>query len=169
MKCHHCESQATVHLTQIINGQMHKMDLCESCAQEKGVTNPDNLSIGNLLDHSVIEAEKSVQGMVCESCGTSHQDFKKGGRLGCQACYHIFRPVLEPLLDGMHAGIEHLGKVPNRVEVEPAKVEEGPSIEEQCKQIKEELHLAVEAENYEKAAELRDLLKKLEAESASLT
>ena len=52
MKCHHCDSQATVHLTQIINGQMHKMDLCEACAQEKGVTNPDNLSIGNLLDEN---------------------------------------------------------------------------------------------------------------------
>lgn len=173
MKCHHCENQATVHLTQIINGQMHKMDLCESCAQEKGVTNPDNLSISNLLDHGVIEAEKSVQGMTCESCGTSHQDFKKGGRLGCQACYHVFRPVLEPLLDGMHAGIEHAGKVPDRyageVVPEVEEEEQGPTIEEQCEQIKKELHEAVEAENYEKAAELRDLLKKLENESASLT
>jgi len=113
MKCHHCESQATVHLTQIINGQMHKMDLCESCAQEKGVTNPDNLSIGSLLDNQP-KFESSSASMTCESCGTTHQDFKKGGRLGCEACYHVFRPVLEPLLDGMHAGINHLGKIPSR-------------------------------------------------------
>ena len=50
MKCHHCDNQATVHLTQILNGQMHKMDLCETCAQAKGVTNPENLSISNLMD-----------------------------------------------------------------------------------------------------------------------
>ena len=169
MKCHHCDNQATVHLTQILNGQMHKMDLCETCAQANGVTNPENLSIGTLMDSTEGDSKPPAGSMVCESCGTTHQDFKKGGRLGCQACYHVFRPVLEPLLDGMHAGIEHLGKVPNRVEVEPKKVEDGPTIEEQCKQTKEELHLAVEAENYEKAAELRDLLKKLEAQSASLT
>ena len=36
MKCHHCDKQATVHLTQILNGQMHKMDLCESCLREGG-------------------------------------------------------------------------------------------------------------------------------------
>ena len=53
MKCHHCDNQATVHLTQILNGQMHKMDLCESCAQAKGVTNPENLSIGGLMEKSI--------------------------------------------------------------------------------------------------------------------
>ena len=122
MKCHHCDSQATVHLTQIINGQMHKMDLCESCAQEKGVTNPDNLSIGNLLDDQP-KVDSSIASMTCESCGTTHQDFKKGGRLGCEACYHVFRPVLEPLLDGMHAGINHLGKIPSRIVEEKSPVE----------------------------------------------
>ena len=118
-----------------------------------------------------------MQGMTCESCGTSHQDFKKGGRLGCQACYHVFRPVLEPLLDGMHAGIEHAGKIPDRFVAETKEefvediieVEKGPATAEQCQKIKKELQDAVEAENYEKAAELRDLLKKLEEESASLT
>ena len=112
MKCHHCDKQATVHLTQILNGQMHKMDLCEGCAQAKGVTNPENLSISNLMDKVELEVDTSGTTMVCESCGTTHQEFKKGGRLGCEACYHVFRPVLDPLLDGMHAGTKHLGKVP---------------------------------------------------------
>jgi protein arginine kinase activator len=74
MKCHHCDNQATVHLTQIINGQMHKMDLCESCAQEKGVTNPDNLSIGSLLDDQP-KFDSSTASLTCESCGTTHQEF----------------------------------------------------------------------------------------------
>ena len=160
MKCHHCDSQATVHLTQIINGQMHKMDLCETCAQKKGVTNPDNLSIGNLLDDHQTSGDTSVASMTCESCGTTHQDFKKGGRLGCEACYHVFRPVLEPLLDGMHSGINHLGKIPSR---SVQKKEEKDTEELLSKALKK----AVEEENYEKAAEIRDRLIKLQSQSSS--
>ncbi|MDA8806248.1 UvrB/UvrC motif-containing protein [Opitutales bacterium] len=160
MKCHHCDSQATVHLTQIINGQMHKMDLCEACAQEKGVTNPDNLSIGNLLDENPSKVDASTASMTCESCGTTHQDFKKGGRLGCEACYHVFRPVLEPLLDGMHAGVKHFGKVPSR----SVKKKSDDDSEEL---LNKELKKAVEEENYEKAAKLRDRLKKLQAKSSA--
>jgi protein arginine kinase activator len=98
--------------------------------------------------------------MTCESCGTTHQEFKKGGRLGCEACYHVFRPVLEPLLDGMHAGIKHLGKVPSR-SVKKKSAEENEGI------LQKELKKAVEEENYEKAAELRDRLKKLQARSST--
>ncbi|MDA7822956.1 UvrB/UvrC motif-containing protein [Opitutales bacterium] len=139
---------------------MHKMDLCEACAQEKGVTNPDNLSIGNLLDDNQPKIDASTASMTCESCGTTHQEFKKGGRLGCEACYHVFRPVLEPLLDGMHAGIKHLGKVPSR-SVKKKSAEENEGI------LQKELKKAVEEENYEKAAELRDRLKKLQARSST--
>ena len=160
MKCHHCESQATVHLTQIINGQMHKMDLCEACAQEKGVTNPDNLSIGSLLSEDQSKVGAGSASMTCESCGTTHQDFKKGGRLGCEACYHVFRPVLEPLLDGMHAGIKHLGKVPSRTVIKKGEQENEELLRSQLKQ-------AVEEENYEKAAELRDRLKNLMTQSSA--
>jgi protein arginine kinase activator len=160
MKCHHCDNQATVHLTQIINGQMHKMDLCEGCAQEKGVTNPDNLSIGNLLEDTPTKYDASTASMTCESCGTTHQDFKKGGRLGCEACYHVFRPVLEPLLDGMHAGIKHFGKVPTR-SVHKKSTQDNEEI------LQKELKKAGEEENYEKAAELRDRLKKLRSQSST--
>ena len=160
MKCHHCDKQATVHLTQILNGQMHKMDLCESCAQAKGVTNPENLSIGRLMENASEGSEDSSSPMTCESCGTTHQDFKKGGRLGCEACYHVFRPVLEPLLDGMHAGINHLGKVPSRSLLEKES-------EESEEALRLALRQAVEEENYEKAAELRDRLKKFLTKSSS--
>ena len=96
--------------------------------------------------------------MVCESCGTTHQEFKKGGRLGCEACYHVFRPVLDPLLDGMHAGTKHLGKVPassvSRIKFEKSVVS-----------LRGELSEAVEREDFEKAAELRDQLRDLESKT----
>ena len=155
MKCHHCDKQATVHLTQILNWQMHKMALCESCAQAKGVTNSENLSISNLMDKVELEVDSRGTTMVCESCGTTHQEFKKGGRLGCEACYHVFRPVLDPLLDGMHAGTKHLGKI-------PAGSESRIQFEQSIHSLKKELKDAVEKEDYEKAAELRDKLRDLE-------
>ena len=158
MKCHHCDNQATVHLTQILNGQMHKMDLCESCAQAKGVTNPENLSISNLMDKVDMDTDNSGTSMVCESCGTTHQEFKKGGRLGCEACYHVFRPVLDPLLDGMHAGTKHLGKIPSG---SASRVKFERSVDT----LKTELKDAVEKEDYEKAALVRDKLKELESKA----
>lgn len=158
MKCHHCDKQATVHLTQILNGQMHKMDLCESCAQANGVTNPENLSIGTLMDSTEGDTDAPAEAMVCESCGTTHQDFKKGGRLGCEACYHVFRPVLDPLLEGMHAGTQHLGKIPSGSE---SRVKFEQSVDD----LKKYLLTAIENEDFEKAAELRDQLKALEKET----
>jgi len=157
MKCHHCDNQATVHLTQILNGQMHKMDLCETCAQANGVTNPENLSIGTLMDSTEGDSKPPAGSMVCESCGTTHQDFKKGGRLGCEACYHVFRPVLDPLLEGMHAGT-HLGKIPSGSE---SRVKFEQSVDD----LKKQLLTAIENEDFEKAAELRDQLKALEKEA----
>ena len=158
MKCHHCDKQATVHLTQILNGQMHKMDLCESCAQAKGVTNPENLSISSLMDKVDLEETPTEATMVCESCGITHQEFKKEGRLGCEACYHVFRPVLDPLLDGMHAGTQHLGKIPSGSE---SRVKFEQSVED----LKKQLLKAIEDEDFESAAELRDQLKALEKEA----
>lgn len=155
MKCHHCDKQATVHLTQILNGQMHKMDLCESCAQAKGVTNPENLSIGSLMENVPDSSDDAASPMTCESCGTTHNEFKKGGRLGCEACYHVFRPVLDPLLDGMHAGIKHLGKIPagSKVRVQ---------FEQSMSQLQTKLQDSIEQEDYEEAARIRDQLKDLE-------
>ncbi len=159
MKCHHCDKQATVHLTQILNGQMHKMDLCESCAQAKGVTNPENLSISSLMDKVDLEETPTEATMVCESCGITHQEFKKEGRLGCEACYHVFRPILDPLLDGMHAGTKHLGKIPSG---SVSRINHEKSVGT----LKKELKQAVEKEDYEQAAKLRDKLKELESQTA---
>lgn len=137
---------------------MHKMDLCEACAQANGVTNPENLSIGTLMDSTEGESKPTAGSMVCESCGTTHQEFKKGGRLGCEACYHVFRPVLDPLLDGMHAGTQHLGKIPSGSE---SRVKFEQSVED----LKKQLLKAIEDEDFESAAELRDQLKALEKEA----
>ena len=122
------------------------------------LTNPENLSISSLMDKVELEVDTGGNSMVCESCGTTHQEFKKGGRLGCEACYHVFRPVLDPLLDGMHAGTKHLGKV-------PAGSVSRIKFEQSVESLRGELSEAVEKEDFEKAAKLRDQLRDLESKT----
>jgi protein arginine kinase activator len=152
LKCDLCGKPATVHLTQIVNNQIHKLDLCEECAAAKGVTDPTGFSLADLLVKTAGAApDPSVTQLVCEHCGFSQADFKKLGRLGCPSCYDRFRPILEPVLANMHKGVTHVGKV-------PARSIERRSIQEKIWRLEEQLQAAIKAERYEDAAHLRDEL-----------
>ena len=95
-----CENEATVHLTEIVEGQMKKIDLCEVCAQEKGVTDPEGFALADLLLGlgTSSEFEQGGSELECPTCGFSHADFKKSGRLGCSECYATFAEPLEGVL-----------------------------------------------------------------------
>jgi protein arginine kinase activator len=153
LKCDLCDNPATVHLTQIVENQIHKLDLCESCAAAKGVTDPSGFSLADLLvkdsghSHPVEEV-----GLVCEHCGFTQKDFKRLGRLGCPACYEKFMPLLEPVLANMHKGVSHLGKV-------PARALARRSVQEQISELELKLQNAVKDEKYEEAARFRDEIK----------
>ncbi len=85
LKCDLCSKPATVHLTQIVNNKIHKVDLCEACAQAKGVTDPSGFSLADLLLKASLNPEPAGYAK-CESCGFTQQDFKKTGRFGCPSC-----------------------------------------------------------------------------------
>lgn len=148
LKCDLCAKPATVHLTQIVNSKIHKVDLCEACAQAKGVTDPSGFSLADLLIKASLNPEPSGD-VRCESCGFTSQDFKKTGRLGCPACYQHFRGLLEPMLDTMHKGSEHIGKVPRRALARR-------SLYERLTQLETNLDQAIKAERFEDAARYRD-------------
>lgn len=158
MNCDVCKQKpATVFLTQIVDGKMQKVNLCEGCSKEKGVTDPTGFALADLLlgIGASQEMEKSSAGVRCPVCGFSQADFKKTGRLGCSNCYDIFGEGLEPMLKNMHKGTEHKGKVPPRL----LKLKQR---EEELKKIQRDLRKAVTEERYEAAAELRDRLKEFE-------
>ncbi len=150
LKCNLCDKPATVHLTQIVNKDVHKVDLCEACAQAKGVTDPSGFSLADLLLKTTLQPETGVPaGTACEQCGTTMADFKRHGRFGCPACYDTFRGALEPLLEGMHKGIAHAGKVPRRAL-------ERKSLHDRLTKLELDLTAAVKSEQYEEAARFRD-------------
>lgn len=149
LKCDVCDKPATVHLTQIVNNKVHKVDLCEECAQAKGVTDPSGFSLADLLLKASLNPEPSASGVVCEQCGFTQNDFKKHGRFGCPACYDSFKGMLEPMLDNMHKGTSHTGKVPRRAL-------ERKSLYDRLTKLELDLTEAVKSERYEEAARYRD-------------
>lgn len=163
MKCDVCkEKSATVFLTQIVDGKMQKVNLCESCSKEKGVTDPTGFALADLLlgIGASEEMEKGSGGARCPVCGFSQADFKKTGRFGCSNCYDVFAEGLESMLKNMHKGTQHKGKVPARL----AKQKER---EDELKRLQRDLRKAVAEEHYEVAAELRDKIREFETGAAS--
>ena len=158
MVCDVCKAnQATVFLTQIVDGKMQKVNLCESCSKEKGVTDPLSFALVDLLPGlgagQAVENDAPVQR--CPACGFTQADFKKTGRLGCAVCYETFAEGLEGLLKAMHRRTAHTGKVPARLR---RSIELGARMQ----QLRRDLEKAVVEENYESAAQLRDQIRELE-------
>ena len=177
MLCSACkEKPATVHLTQIVGDKMQKLDLCEDCAKLKGVNDPTSFSLadadvlfglgasqeieqagGNALriraDVREIEQAAGTE-TKCPRCGFTQADFKKSGRLGCPECYTTFAEGLEGLLKSMHKGTRHTGKV-------PAALRESREQADRLKLLQRRLAKAIDDENFEQAASLRDEIKHL--------
>jgi protein arginine kinase activator len=164
MTCEVCQQEtATVHLTQIISGKMQKIDLCEKCAKEKGVADPAGFSLADMLLGLGAGEEIKAGGsdeLQCPQCGFTQPDFKKTGRLGCPQCYVTFSEGLGVILKDMHKGVVHKGKIPSRA----AKAEVYRS---KLKTLHTELQAAVQSENYEQAAALRDQISNLEGQLKS--
>jgi len=156
MMCETCgKKMATVHWTEMVNDAVKKMHLCEACAAAKGldVNNPAAFSDVMLGLGAQKESAAKERDVACALCHMRIADFKKTSRLGCQACYDTFAEELKPLLDAMHKGNQHVGKVPaHRDAKEGAKAGLLPSLAV----LRQKLETAVAAEQYEEAARLRD-------------
>ena len=159
------EKPATVHLTEIKGDKVQKVDLCEGCAKEKGV-NDSSFALADLLLGlgASQEIEQSAGGteLKCPQCGFTHADFKKSGRLGCPECYKTFAEGLEGLLKSMHKGTHHAGKVPETMR----RTRESA---DRIKLLQKRLSKAIEEENFEQAAALRDEIKKIPASAPATT
>jgi protein arginine kinase activator len=150
LKCDLCSKPATVHLTQIVNNKVHKVDLCEACAQAKGVTDPSGFSLADLLLKASLNPEApAATGGRCERCGFTPADFKKLGRFGCPSCYDAFSGLVEPMLENMHNGIAHAGKVPTRAL-------QRKTLYDRLTKLELDLTEAIKSERYEDAARARD-------------
>ncbi|HEX6617154.1 MAG TPA: UvrB/UvrC motif-containing protein [Gemmatimonadales bacterium] len=163
MSCDQCrEREAVIHLTQIVNEQVTTLHLCEKCAAEKGVESPGAVAktpLGSFLaamGKGTEQLPTPRTGEACGRCGATFQDFRETGRLGCPECYRTFEAPLRDLLRRLHGSTHHLGE--RYAERDPAAAQ----ARERAAELREQLRLAVETENFELAAEIRDRLRVVE-------
>jgi protein arginine kinase activator len=161
MLCELCkQTQATVHLTEIINDQMSELHLCETCANQKGAQVESHFGLSDLLsglaDFGKTQEPEEAGGKACASCGMTYDDFRKAGRLGCAECYTTFKRSLASLLKRIHGSPIHVGKSPVRL-LKPAKATKTDVLE-----LRRKLERAIEEEAFEEAARLRDQIRRLE-------
>ncbi len=165
MSCEQChEREAVIHLTQIVNEQVTTLHLCERCAAEKGVESPGSVPktpLGTFLaamgQELPEQAPTPQAGDTCARCGGSLQDFRESGRLGCSDCYRTFEVPLRDLLRRLHGSTHHMGE-----RYADRDMPAAPAERRNAAELREQLRLAVETENFELAAELRDRLRVLE-------
>ncbi|MBI4335561.1 MAG: UvrB/UvrC motif-containing protein [Candidatus Omnitrophica bacterium] len=160
MICDICgKNEATVHLTEIINNEVTKLHLCEECAREKAAEMEEHFGLAELLaglaDFGVQLESDQVTKLKCQNCGFTHMDFKKIGRLGCGECYNTFKNNLAPLLKRLHGSDQHFGKA-------PIKAQKAVKIRDDAQELKARLQKAIEREEFEEAAKLRDQIRELE-------
>jgi protein arginine kinase activator len=169
MLCDNCkERDAIINLTQVEHDSKVTLHLCEQCAQLKGVETGGAVlksPLGNFLGAlgkgggaggALVAA--SSDGVRCPACGSTLRDFRDSGRLGCDRCYVTFDAHLRDLLRRLHGSSQHVGE---RYEL-PGETGGGADPRSQLLELKAQLRRAVEGENFELAAELRDRIRVLE-------
>ena len=160
MLCEVCKKkEATVHLTEIINDKVAKLNLCENCAKDKGTEMEEHFGLNDLLaglaDLGSTTEPELLQTVKCPSCGFTYQNFKKVGRFGCGDCYEAFKKQLGPLIKKIHGADRHTGKIPLMV---------GKTVKDtrNLQDLKARMEKAIQVEDFEEAARLRDKVKELE-------
>jgi protein arginine kinase activator len=190
MKCDQCEQEATVHELRVVNGKKVERHLCQKCARKQGIDIPQaSISVPELIEkymqHAVQAAKEAksetpaakpapVKTASCPSCATTYVEFRQTGLLGCSDCYAAFEAQLGPLLERAHeGGAHHVGKMPRRALAGGRTGETPPggrlaSVLGDAAQragrisaLRKQLDEAVQAEQYERAAAIRDELRKL--------
>ena len=172
-RCHICGKPASIFLTQIVEGKTRDLALCEECARKKGIFDPRKLSlaeqflppelsgdveqfiramIAESFSHGGEEEERSLAAdelTECPSCHYKLVDFQNTGLLGCPDCYEAFAAEFDDFEEGEDSADT------------PAREEPEPSVSSQKKRLEAMLRHAVQRENYEEAARLRDQIKNL--------
>lgn len=170
MKCDRCDNEATIHETLKVNGQLTEKHLCASCAKEDGIDIPTPVPVADFLQKFAAQmhagAAARPAGPACERCSTSFAEFRQSGLLGCPDCYKSFEEKLGALLERAHEGASHhVGKAPRRASAaRPEAVTPDQDVTRRVETIRRLLSEAVMAEQYERAARLRDELRNLAAD-----
>ncbi len=166
MLCERCkQNKAVVHMQEIVNNEKQEMHLCQSCAKEMEMPISFTNFLQGFLDYYFGSAEindtlgKSLSidfQTSCPKCGLTYDGFRKTSKLGCSECYSTFRKELAQVLKNIQGSVTHQGKFPIKSGAELLRKREVDAL-------RLSLAKAIENEEYEQAAQIRDKIKELEA------
>ena len=174
MLCDLCDqNEASIHIQEVIDGHKKSVHFCGTCATKKKIKVKPSEDLGfakfayncSFLMDERQKQKKDRSQLSCPECNHTSDDFQKTGRLGCSQCYTTFKEILIYVLPLMHKDLIHKGKTIKKLESMPIELPaRGPSKNSQIKKVNEiekNLQTAIENENFELAAILRDKLVKI--------
>ncbi|HIA28477.1 MAG TPA: hypothetical protein EYN79_10280 [Planctomycetes bacterium] len=167
MLCEICgHNEARVHLTDIVNNTKKEFQLCRECAQEKGVSIQFHLKehkqmslpefFGAAKAMGATQSETTEENE-CPRCSISYDQFRASGKFGCSHDYEVFRDRVEYLIEKIHGDDQHRGRA-------PVQRQQEQSFEDDIVLLRKKLRSAIDQEQYEKAANIRDRISMLEKE-----
>jgi protein arginine kinase activator len=161
MTCQKCQDEASIHLTETVNGRRREVHLCTPCARKAGLAPPEEpplLALDAILQDLIVAHVGELVGALaqttCPDCGLKFMQFRTVGRLGCPNDYEVFARGLLPLLLRAHGATRHVGKTPSRRPSPTSRL-----------RLRAQLRDAVAREDYESAARLRDQLRQKDADA----
>ena len=166
MLCEKCKkNEAKINLVKVVNGEKQQIWLCEECAKNissipflkpigEGEGFPFQDVINGLIS-SVEEMQKKEEKLVCNYCGMTVEEFKKKGKPGCSDCYRVFRNLINDKIKDSQAGVKHVGRIPELGGKELLQ-------RNKLKNLKQQLKVLIQDEEYEKAAIVRDEIREIE-------
>lgn len=156
-----CDNPAVVQLTQVVDNKSTTQYLCKECARAKGISAqpPASLDVSDFLAQLGESGSSGSERVTepCSFCAMTFDDFRESGRLGCSHCYTSFEPRVRRLLSRIHGAGQHAGKV--YLPPDPSSAE----LDRRIAGLRRSLQHAIEAEDFERAAVLRDLIRDHEA------
>ena len=174
MLCEKCKKRtATVFYNENFNGKQRSYSLCGECAaklREKGDLQDITSMMGSFADPFFdlrndvfggffgMPAPKTVAKVAkCPTCGYSYTDILKEGRVGCTECYNAFGEELARTIEDLHGACRHNGMVPSRHRARKER-------EERLKKLRSSMQEAIQREDFERAAALRDDIREIEGD-----
>lgn len=165
MLCNKCKSkEANTHVKSVVNGEYTEYMLCSDCAKEMGYANLWNemqsdfgSMLGSFFGNALPARSQTTR---CQKCGSSYHEIASSGKVGCANCYEVFLTEMMPSIRRIHGNTTHCGKRPSVVET-PENIQSN-NTENILADLKAQLKDAVNKQNFELAATLRDKIKEME-------
>lgn len=168
MLCEKCgKNQANTLIRESINGNVKEVHLCAECAAELGYNNLfstfnpfEDMSfglqgiLGSIFSQS-LPVQTQESGKRCSFCGTTFEELAQSAMAGCANCYSEFYQELLPSIQRIHGKTRHVGKI-------PGTAGKALKLKKELESLKQQLNDMVAAQEYEKAAVLRDKIKDVE-------